>query len=96
MQKAYMRKNGWQWFVRDDWRVLPDLTLLGGLEYNYFSPFAEKYDRLSTLDYVPGGGLPGPVQPYGIGPASGANIPVRSWILSVIISPHCRTCFPGG
>ena len=75
MQKAYMRQNAWQWFVRDDWRVLPNLTLLGGLQYNYFSPFAEKYDRLSTLDYVAGGGPPGPVQPYGIGPNSGATYP---------------------
>ena len=36
-----MQQNAWQLFVRDDWRVLPNLTLLSGLQYNYFSPFAE-------------------------------------------------------
>jgi trimeric autotransporter adhesin len=74
-QKAYMRQNDWQAFVRDDWRVTPTFTLLAGLRYNYFSPYAEKYDRLSTLDYVPGAGVPLPVQPNGIGPVSGAKYP---------------------
>ncbi len=74
-QKAYMRQNDWQVFVRDDWRLTPLFTLLVGVRYNYFSPYAEKYDRLSTLDYVPGGGVPLPVQPNGIGPVSGAKYP---------------------
>ena len=29
---------------------MPSLTLLFGLRYEYFSPYSEKYDRLSTLD----------------------------------------------
>ena len=74
-QKAYMRQNDWQAFVRDDWRVTPTLTLLAGLQYNYFSPYDEKNDHLATLDYVPNGGLPLPVQPNGIGPVSGAKYP---------------------
>jgi trimeric autotransporter adhesin len=75
-QKAYTRQNDWQLFIRDDWRALPNLTLLAGLRYNYFSPYAEKNDRLSTLDYVPGSmNQIGPVQPYGIGPISGAKYP---------------------
>jgi trimeric autotransporter adhesin len=74
-QKAYMRQNDWQAFIRDDWRVTPTFTLLAGVRYNYFSPYAEKYDHLSTLDYVPNGGVPLPVQPNGIGPVSGAKYP---------------------
>ncbi len=60
--------------MRDDWRALPQLTICAGLRYTYFSPFAEKADRLSTLDYVPSvSDLPLPVQPNGIGPLSGAK-----------------------
>jgi trimeric autotransporter adhesin len=75
-QKAYTRQNDWQLFIRDDWRALPNLTFLAGLRYTYFSPYAEKNDRLSTLDYVPGSvDQIAPVQPYGIGPISGAKYP---------------------
>ena len=49
-QKSYLRQNAWDAFAQDSWRVLPNLTLLFGLRYEYFSPYSEKYDRLSTLD----------------------------------------------
>jgi hypothetical protein len=49
-QKSYLRQNSWDAFVQDSWRALPNLTLLIGLRYEYFSPYSEKYDRLSTLD----------------------------------------------
>ena len=49
-QKSYLRQNAWDAYVQDSWRALPNLTLLFGLRYEYFSPYSEKYDRLSTLD----------------------------------------------
>ena len=49
-QKSYLRQNSWDAFAQDSWRALPNLTLLFGLRYEYFSPYSEKYDRLSTLD----------------------------------------------
>ena len=49
-QKSYLRENAWDAFAQDDWRALPSLTLLFGLRYEYFSPYSEKYDHLSTLD----------------------------------------------
>jgi hypothetical protein len=49
-QKAYLRENVYDAYVQDDWRVLPSLTLLAGLRYEYFSPYSEKDDRLATLD----------------------------------------------
>ena len=49
-QKSYLRQNAWDAYVQDSWRALPSLTLLFGLRYEYFSPYSEKYDRLSTLD----------------------------------------------
>jgi trimeric autotransporter adhesin len=49
-QKSYLRQNTWDAYVQDSWRALPNLTLLYGLRYEYFSPYSEKYDRLATLD----------------------------------------------
>ena len=49
-QKSYLRENAWDAYVQDSWRALPNLTVLAGLRYEYYSPYSEKYDRLSTLD----------------------------------------------
>jgi hypothetical protein len=70
-----MRQNNWDCFIRDDWRALPNLTLLAGLRYDYFSPFAEKDDRLSTLDYNSGFTRVAPVRPNEIGRVSGVKYP---------------------
>ena len=49
-QKSYLRENAWDAYAQDSWRAMANLTLLFGLRYEYFSPYSEKYDRLSTLD----------------------------------------------
>ena len=49
-QKSYLRQNAWDAYGQDSWRVFANLTLLFGLRYEYYSPYSEKYDRLSTLD----------------------------------------------
>jgi hypothetical protein len=49
-QESYLRQNAWDVYGQDSWRALPNLTLLFGLRYEYFSPYSEKYDHLSTLD----------------------------------------------
>ncbi len=69
-QKAYMRQNTWDVFGQDDWRVLPSLTILAGLRYEYFSPYAEETDRLATLDYNAAFTQVAPVYPNQIGPIS--------------------------
>jgi hypothetical protein len=74
-QKAYMRQNTWDLFAQDDWRALPSLTILAGLRYEYFSPYAENDDRLATLDYNSGFTDVGPVYPNEIGPISGIKYP---------------------
>jgi trimeric autotransporter adhesin len=49
LQKAYTRANAWDIFAQDDFRARSNLTLLYGLRYEYFSPYAEKYDHLAML-----------------------------------------------
>lgn len=49
-QKAYLRENTYDLFAQDSWQALPNVTLLIGLRYEYFSPYSEKDDRMATLD----------------------------------------------
>ncbi len=70
-QKSYLRQNAWDAYVQDSWRALPSLTLLFGLRYEYFSPYSEKYDRLSTLDTGNNFASVATVLSGGIGPYTG-------------------------
>lgn len=51
LNKIYLRANVVDWYVQDDYRVLPSLTLNYGLRYEYFSPYVEKNNRLVNLDH---------------------------------------------
>ncbi len=70
-EKSYLRQNAWDAYVQDSWRALPNLTLLFGLRYEYFSPYSEKYDRLSTLDTGNDFASVATVLSGGIGPYTG-------------------------
>ncbi len=70
-QKSYLRQNAWDAFAQDSWRVLPNLTLLFGLRYENYSPYSEKYDRLSTLDAGNGFTSVATVLSGGVGPYTG-------------------------
>jgi trimeric autotransporter adhesin len=75
LQEANMRQNIWNMYVQDDWRALPSLTILAGLRYEYFSPYAETGDRLATLDYDAGFFNVSPVYPNQVGLYSGIKYP---------------------
>ncbi len=69
---TYFRQNAWDVYANDDWRVNPNLTLMFGLRYEYYSPLSEKYGHLVNLDIAPGFTAVAPVLPGAIGPYSGA------------------------
>jgi hypothetical protein len=70
-QKSYLRQNAWDAYAQDSWRAMANLTLLFGLRYEYFSPYSEKYNRLSTLDTGNDFASVATVLSGGIGPYTG-------------------------
>ena len=69
---TYFRQNSWDVYANDDWRVNPNLTLMFGLRYEYYSPLSEKYGHLVNLDIAPAFSAVAPVLPGAVGPYSGA------------------------
>ena len=47
--KSYLRENVWDWYAQDDFRAFSNLTLNYGIRYEYFSPYAEKFNHLAEL-----------------------------------------------
>jgi hypothetical protein len=82
----YPRQNAYVVHGGDTWRVSPKLTVNYGLRWDVFTPFREKFNRLSFFDPVganPGaGGRPGRLAFAGdeYGAASfGAEFPEETW-----------------
>jgi hypothetical protein len=96
-QKAYTRQTRWAGYIRDDWKALPNLTILAGLRYDYYSPYVELHNRLSTLDYNADFSDIAPVQPGDVGPISGKSYP-RSLIQPdrSNVSPHIGLAWQAG
>ena len=65
-------RTAWDVYANDDWRVNPNLTLMFGLRYEYYSPLSEKYGHLVNLDIAPDFSAVAPVLAGAAGPYSGA------------------------
>ncbi|HEY6448722.1 MAG TPA: TonB-dependent receptor [Acidobacteriaceae bacterium] len=70
-QETHLRELVTDGYAQDDWRAKKNLTILYGLRYEYFSPYSEEHDRLSTLDVGNDFTQVATVTPNGAGPFTG-------------------------
>ncbi len=67
----YFNQNQSVAYAQDDWKVRPNLTLLIGVRYEYFTPLTQEYGHLANLDIAPGFSDVAVVTPGEIGPYTG-------------------------
>ncbi len=67
----YFRQNQFNGYAQDEWKARPNLTLILGVRYEYFSPFSEKYGHIANLDIAPGFTNVAVVTPNQPGPYTG-------------------------
>jgi hypothetical protein len=70
-EARYLRETTFSGFATDDYRVRSNLTINGGLRYEFFGPYTEKYNHMTNLDFAPGFTTVAQVLPGQTGPYSG-------------------------
>jgi hypothetical protein len=69
---TYFRGSVYDAYGMDDWRLRSNLTIILGLRYEYFTPYTEKYNKVTNLDIAPNLTGVAVVLPGQTGPYSGA------------------------
>mgnify|MGYP000921074171 FL=1 len=86
---AYPRGTYYGFYIQDDFRLHPRITLNYGIRYEYQTPWVEKFDRMFTFDpntgsmvtagsTIPGDLVPSVAATLPIRTAAEAGLPVRS------------------
>ena len=76
---AYIRSTQQGYYVQDEFKVNPRLTLTYGIRYEYQSPWTEKFDRLTSFDLKTGSVVTaGSTIPNDLVPAVAAQLPIIS------------------
>ncbi len=55
--KSYLRDNVFDAYAQDDWRMRSNLSLMYGIRYEFFAPYTEKFNHLSTIETNAAGGF---------------------------------------
>jgi hypothetical protein len=61
--QRYFRTSSYGFFVQDDWKFRPNLTINLGVRWEYQSPLTETQGRLTNFELGPGGVVDGRVVP---------------------------------
>jgi hypothetical protein len=76
---AYIRSTQQGYYVQDEFKVSPRLTLTYGIRYEYQSPWTEKFNRMTSFDLKTGSIVTaGNAIPADLVPAVAATLPIIS------------------
>ncbi|HEY3840287.1 MAG TPA: TonB-dependent receptor, partial [Bryobacteraceae bacterium] len=76
---AYIRSTQQGYYIQDEFKVSPRLTLTYGLRYEYQSPWIEKFNRMTSFDLKTGSIVTaGSSIPTDLVPAVAATLPIIS------------------
>ena len=76
---AYVRSTQQGYYIQDEYKVTPRMTLTYGLRYEYQSPWTEKFNRMTSFDLKTGSLVTaGSSMPTDLVPAVAASLPIET------------------